>query len=203
MRSGLVKHQCRTYKSSITVERCKGKQVILRVMLFMGVVLLSGLHGGESGAQETVYRLDSGDEVRITVFGHEDLSGEYIIGGDGAISFPLVGQVQAKDVSARELEAAIVSALKPAYLKNPSVSIEVLTYRPFYILGEVNSPGSYSYVSGMKVVNAVALGGGYTYRAKESKVFIDRSGDEGKRIVASPDTPVFPGDIIHVPERFF
>lgn len=154
-------------------------------------------------ADEQAYRLDTDDEVRITVFGHEDLSGQFVISGEGSLSFPLVGQIGAKGLTARELEVAVVDALKPDYLKNPSVNVEILTYRPFYILGEVNSPGSYAYVSGMKVINAVALGGGYTYRAKQNKVLIDRAGDESRRVEASPETPVYPGDIIRVPERFF
>jgi len=150
---------------------------------------------------EMEYRLGAGDRVRITIFGQEDLSGEFEVGSEGNISFPLVGEIKAGDSTLRELEIAIVDKLKPDYLKSPRVSIEVLNYRPFYIIGEVNKPGSYPYVTGMRVVNAVALAGGYTYRARESKVAITRV--DGQRLQATPDTIVLPGDIIEIPERFF
>ena len=84
------------------------------------------------------------------------------------------------------------------------MSVDVLTYRPFYIIGEVKTPGSYPYVSGMTVLNAVALAGGYTYRAKTKAVLITRpDGTDKTEIKADPDTPVMPGDVIEVPERFF
>ena len=103
-----------------------------------------------------------------------------------------------------ELERAIVRRLKPDYLKNPRVSVEVLNFRPFFIIGEVNKPGSYPYQHGMTVVNAVALAGGYTYRARKNKVLIKRSGSEGgKEKKADENTTVLPGDVIRVPERFF
>jgi polysaccharide export outer membrane protein len=94
--------------------------------------------------------------------------------------------------------------LKPDYLKDPSVSVDVLNYRPFYIFGEVNNPGSYAYVNGMTVVNAIAMAGGFTYRAKKSRVEITRANDPSKTPKeGNPDTPVLPGDVIEVPERFF
>ncbi len=149
------------------------------------------------------YRLGPGDELKITVFNHPDLSSEMTVGGDGMISILLIGDIKASNLTPFELEKAIVAALKPDYLRNPSVSVEVLNHRPFYILGEVRAPGAYNFVSGMKVINAVVLAGGYTYRAKKSKVYIDRGGDESERVSASPETFVLPGDIIRVPERFF
>lgn len=150
------------------------------------------------------YRTGAGDRLRVTVFGHEDLSGEFQVDGAGFISIPLIGNVKAGDRTASELGDAIVNKLAPDYLKNPRVSVEVLNYRPFYILGEVNNPGSYPYVSGMTVVNAIALGGGYTYRGRENKVFIIRADDpERTKQPANHDTVVLPGDVIEVPERFF
>ena len=101
-----------------------------------------------------------------------------------------------------ELESAIVAKLKPDYLKNPQLSIEVINYRPFYIIGEVKSPGSYAYVSGMRVVNAVAMAGGFSYRARENQLWITRAGS-GKKEAADQNSPVLPGDVIEVPERFF
>lgn len=150
------------------------------------------------------YRLGSGDEVRVTVFGQNDLSGEFTVDGTGNVSLPLVGNVAAGGKTLREFERNIIRALKPDYLKNPRVSAEVLNYRPFYIIGEVKKPGSYPYVSGMSVVNAVALAGGYTYRARENRLLIIRATDkERAKQPANHDTAVLPGDVIEVPERFF
>jgi polysaccharide export outer membrane protein len=151
------------------------------------------------------YRLGSGDRVHIIVFGQDELTGEYQVDGSGKLSFPLVGEIQAGGLTARELERAIRSALSPEYLKDPKVSAEVMAYRPFYILGEVKTPGSYSYVSGMTIINAVALAGGFTPRAKENNFDLARMGKDGRRakVDASQDTPVQPGDVITVRERWF
>lgn len=159
---------------------------------------------GDSAQGELAYRLGSGDQVRVTVFGHRDLSGEFHVDGSGMVAMPLIDGVRADGLTLDEFETAIADKLKPDYLKNPRVSVDVLNYRPFYILGEVKNPGSYPFVNGMTVVNAVALAGGFTYRAQEKSMFITRGGDKdrGKEKVA-PDAQVLPGDIIEVPERFF
>lgn len=126
------------------------------------------------------YTMGSGDEVRVTVFGHADLSGKFQVDGAGTIALPLVGKVEVGGKTAGEAETAIVAALQPDYLKKPQVSVEILTYRPFYILGEVMKPGSYAYVNGMTVVNAIDLGAGYTRRARENNFYITRAGDSKK-----------------------
>ena len=154
--------------------------------------------------QDLEYTLGSGDKLRATVFGHPDLSGQFLVDGSGKISFPLIGDVEAGGHTVRELEQVIVDKLKPDYLKNPNVSVEVLNYRPFYIIGEVKNPGSYPYVNGMVIINAVALAGGYTYRAREDRLYITRAKDpERKKQSVDQETVVFPGDVIEVPERFF
>ena len=154
---------------------------------------------------DQAYRLGSGDRVRITVYGQPELTGEYQVDGTGQLAFPLIGQVQAGGLTGQGLEKALVDKLKPDYLKNPSVSVEVLTYRPFYIVGEVKQPGSYPYVTGMSVINAIALAGGFTYRARESSFYLSRTGPNGEktRLDATPETPVMPGDVITVRERYF
>lgn len=160
----------------------------------------------QTGGEATVagYELGPGDQVRITVFRHEDLSGEFEVDGEGFFALPLVGEIMTAGLSARQLENEIEIRLKSGgYLVDPQVSIEVLNYRPFYIIGEVNSPGSYQYVNGMTVINAVALAGGFSYRADQDDIVISRGGSNGPRIDALPDTAVLPGDIIEVPERFF
>ncbi|HLI14225.1 MAG TPA: polysaccharide biosynthesis/export family protein [Alphaproteobacteria bacterium] len=157
------------------------------------------------GQQVPGYRLGSGDHVQITVFGQKDLTGEYLVDGTGMLSFPLVGQVKAGGLTADELASELISKLQPNYLKDPKVSVQVLTYRPFYIVGEVRTPGSYAYVSGMTVINAVALAGGFTYRARDDSFYVTRSEKDGRKVKidAAPDTPVQPGDVITVRERFF
>ena len=117
------------------------------------------------------YRLGPGDQVRLTVFRHEDLSGEFEVDGEGFLAMPLVGEILGAGLTARQLESEIETRLKDGgYLVNPQVSIEVLNYRPFYIIGEVNNPGSYQYVNGMNVINAVALAGGFSYRADQDDI---------------------------------
>jgi polysaccharide biosynthesis/export protein VpsN len=169
--------------------------------MLAALVLLAVSFGPAGAVQPAGYRLGSGDEVKVTVFNHADLSGQFTVSGEGMLSLPLVGNVEAGGLTPDQVEAKIKQALEPDYLKNASVSVEVLNYRPFYILGEVNKPGSYPYVAGMRVVNAVALSGGYTVRASQGKIFIERGGQ--KKIPADPQTVVLPGDIVHVPERFF
>ena len=150
------------------------------------------------------YRLGAGDRTRVNVFGHEDLSGEFAIDGAGRMSLPLIGVVEANGLTTKELAALIVERLKPDYLRNPRVSVDVVEYRPFYIIGEVRNPGSYPFVSNMTVVNAIAVAGGYTYRASKKKMTVIRADDPQKtRQRVTEDARIYPGDVIEVPERFF
>lgn len=150
------------------------------------------------------YHLGSGDKVRVITFGETSLSGEFFVGGSGKISMPLIGELPAAGLTARDFQASVEQALKEGYLKEPRVSVEILNYRPFYILGEVEKPGTYPYTTDLNVVNAVATAGGFTYRANKKQVFIKRQ-DSGKEEDYSLDsnTPVAPGDTIRIGERFF
>ncbi len=150
------------------------------------------------------YQLGSGDQIRVTVYGEEDLSGEFELDGEGTISLPLIGAITVGNRSLSDAESLITAQLADGFLVNPRVNIEVLNYRPFYILGEVQDPGSYPYVSGMTVLNAVALASGFTYRASESKIEVTRRVDGVEQKMRIELTAaVLPGDIIRVPERFF
>ncbi len=149
------------------------------------------------------YTLDSGDRLRVVVFRHEDLSGEFEVDGTGTFAMPLIGEVAAAGLSTRQLEGRIAERLRDGYLVDPQISIEILNFRPFFILGEVNQPGQYPYASGMSVINAVALAGGFTFRARENAIAVQRGGSGAPQVVVTPDTPILPGDIIRVPERFF
>lgn len=150
------------------------------------------------------YKLGPGDQVHIVVFNQQSLTGDYQVDGSGKMAFPLIGTVQAGGKTANQLEKDIAGKLSPDYLKDPNITVEVLKYRPFYIVGEVKNPGSYPYVDGMSVINAVALAGGFTYRAKEDDFFIRRNEDPNKqKEEAHQNTPVAPGDVIIVRERYF
>lgn len=156
-----------------------------------------------AGAAED-YRLGAGDHIRVTVFGHEDLSGEFTISETGTVALPLAGTLAFGGLRVDEAERAAVAALKPDYLRNPRVSIEVVKYRPFYIIGEVNEPGAYTYIAGMTVNEAVALAGGFTYRARETHVNVIRATDPKRTEQSIPATdPVLPGDVVKVLERLF
>lgn len=159
----------------------------------------------KSATPETgAYKLDTGDKVKVTVYGEDDLSGEFEVDGSGNVRLPLIGQVKAAGLSVRDFEASVAAALSKGYLVNPKVSVEVATYRPFTILGEVNKPGEYPYEAGMTVLNAVALGGGYTYRADEDEVYIRRKGSTQEvELPADDRTLVYPGDTVRVDERIF
>lgn len=152
----------------------------------------------------SAYKLDTGDKVKVTVYGEDDLSGEFDVDGSGFVRLPLIGQVRAAGLSLKEFESAIEAKLSAGYLVNPKVSAEVTNYRPFTILGEVNKPGEYPYENDMTVLNAVALGGGYTYRADKDDVYIRRKGSSTEAKMPADDrTLVFPGDTVRVDERIF
>jgi polysaccharide export outer membrane protein len=170
---------------------------------FCAIIFICLLGSSPAVSQGYEYSLGTGDRLRVTVFRHENLSGEFEVDSSGRITLPLIGDLLVVNRSLDNVEQLVVSALKPNYLKNPQVSIEIINYRPFYIIGEVASPGSYPYVGGMRVITAVAMAGGFTYRAKEEDVLITRTKGNGKQERAGQGTPVFPGDVIEVSERFF
>jgi len=154
-----------------------------------------------SGAE---YELGAQDEVRITVFGEPELSGEFVIGSNGKISMPLIGEVTAAGLSVTQFQTQTENLLRNGYLLDPKVSAEVLNYRPFFILGEVNSPGQYPYANGLTVVNAIATAGGFTYRGNSRDVMIKSPDAPGEvRVKLSPGLAVRPGDTIRVLERIF
>jgi polysaccharide export outer membrane protein len=151
----------------------------------------------------TSYRLGSGDRLKVTVFRHEDLSGEFALDGAGNFAMPLIGQIDAYGLTTREVEQRIQEKLSDGYLVDPQVAVEVLNYRPFYILGEVKAPGAYPYVNGMTVLNAVALAGGFSYRAQQDDFLLQRGGSNSGSTEVAGDAALLPGDIVTVQERFF
>ena len=173
--------------------------------LFFPLLLILAIFGSAAQAASvatSAYRLGSGDKIKVTVFGHVDMSGEFSVAGKGFVSLPFIGRVKVGGKTISEFERLIVRRLTPDYLKNPRVSVEVLNFRPFDIIGEVTKPGSYPYRSGMTAINAVAMAGGFTYRAKENGFRIKRAGS-GVTEKAQRNTVVMPGDVIEVLERWF
>lgn len=150
------------------------------------------------------YMLGPNDRVRVKVYGEPDIGGEYEVDSTGQISVPLAGHIMAQGLTTKELERSIAAALAKGIVRNPRVNVEVALYRPYYILGEVKKGGEYPYRLGLTVLDAVASAGGFTYRANENKVFLRRSGGRAEEVY-SLDTPVpvFPGDNIRIPERYF
>lgn len=156
------------------------------------------------GSSNNTYTLGSGDVIKITIFDQEDMSGEYRVNGNGDISLPLIGTIQVKGLALAHIETTLINKLKPDYLLNPRISLQVMNFRPFYILGKVVDPKSYQYVDGMTYLNAIAIAGGYTYRAKRDFVYVVRGNDSARNeIRLRINTKVMPGDTIRVDERFF
>ncbi len=138
------------------------------------------------------------------MFGETDLSGEFVIDGSGFARLPLIGQIHAAGTTSQQLEAMIGSALSQGYLKSPRVSVEVTTYRPFYIIGAVNRPGQYPYIDHMNALNAIALAGGFTNGAVESVLFVRREGSNQEvEVPADRTTEIYPGDVVKVHTTFF
>ena len=155
-------------------------------------------------ALQEPYTLDSGDQIRITVFNQDDLTNTYMVDKGGHVAFPLIGAVAARGKTPKQLEQKIASGLRQGFLRNPDVSVEVSTYRPFFIMGEVGTSGQYTYVPGMTIQNAVAIAGGFTARAEQSDADVTRhiNGEIITGRVPLSD-PILPGDTISVRERLF
>lgn len=150
------------------------------------------------------YKLGPNDRTRIIVFGQPSLTGEFVLDGNGVLAFPLVGNINAKGMTPSQLQQTIAQKLDTDWIKNPSVSVEVSTRRPFYVVGEVQKPGSYPYVTDMNVLNAIATAGGETYRANMHDFWIKRK-QSGRivRVEANQESTLQPGDTVVVRERYF
>jgi protein involved in polysaccharide export with SLBB domain len=185
----------------------------VRSLASIGLMMLAFVSLGGNVAAQTAadpsatpapYRLGSGDKLQIAVYGEQELTGEQFVGPDGSVTLPLIGRVVAKGRTAAEVSEDIRARLADGFVQNPSVAVTIVAYRPFYILGEVNSPGQYEYAQGMTVLSAVARAGGFTYRAKKSEVFVKREGDPREyHVRVTNDLLIQPGDTIRVGERYF
>lgn len=187
-------------------------QRTLQLFAILGAMLL-GLSAcaastppiAESTSDAPSYRIGAGDRLKVTVFGEESLSNEYVVTSVGDIAFPLLGAVPVEGKTVEQSAAELTQRLANGYLNDPRVSMEVLNYRPFYILGEVSNSGEFAYRANLTATQAIALAGGYSYRADKSKVFIRRAGEtEERTYILRPDQPVWvqPGDTVRIGERF-
>lgn len=187
----------------------------LRPLLVLAGLMLALLAGACSGGRSSTsaagesaqavpeYRLQTGDELAIAVFGQPDLSGKFAIDGAGNLSLPLVGTVHAEGQTQPGLQDSLVEALK-AFLVSPKVTVQVTVFRPFYILGEVNKPGSYPFNAGITVRQAVATAGGYTKRARTGTVEVFHAGQTDKDATEAPEDYLLqPGDTVQVGKRLF
>jgi polysaccharide export outer membrane protein len=155
-------------------------------------------------APETEYRLGPGDRVHVDVFGEPDMSGDYDVDSVGMLPLKLIGRIEARGQTGHDLDLVIERRLADGYLQNPHVSVSVIAYRPFYVLGEVQKPGPYPYVVGMTVAHAVAIAGGYTYRASKSSITVQHFDDPGaQQDPVDEASPVLPGDLVRISERMF
>ncbi len=155
-------------------------------------------------ARNADYRLDSGDRLRIVVYGQDGLTNTYAVSAGGTITMPLIGSVQARGLTPAQLASRVSDRLRNGFIREPHVAAEVEAYRPFFILGEVAAPGQYPYVPNMTAESAVAIAGGFSPRARRDTVTIDHTTSAGTvRAVVPPATPINPGDTVVVGERWF
>ena len=155
-------------------------------------------------AYDAGYRLDAGDKLRVVVYGQEGLTNSYAIDAGGSITMPLIGSVPARGRTPAGLAAEISGKLRNGYIRDPSVAVEIESYRPFFILGEVAAPGQYPYVPNMSVESAVAIAGGFSPRARRDRVTVTHTDGSGSsRYVVPLGTPLGPGDTVFVHERWF
>ncbi len=154
--------------------------------------------------QQITYTLDSGDRLRVVVFGQDGLTNSYVVDASGDIAMPLIGSVEARGLTTDQLSRRIADLLRQGYVRDPHVAVEVEAYRPFFILGEVTQPGQYPYVANMTVETAVAIAGGFTPRGYKKDVIISRNyGGQTYRFKTPITAQVDPGDTIQVQERWF
>lgn len=186
-------------------------RLIAFLAAFLSLALASCSGGGDLPratpiAADAPYTLGAGDKLRIIVFGEETLTGEYRVTGAGDVSFPLIGNIKVEGRTIEDLQADLTTRLGSGYLADPRVSAEIIDYRPYYILGEVNRPGQYDYSVGLTIEQAIAAAGGFTYRANSNRVFLKRATQTRESIVDLDGNSAFlvrPGDTIRVGERFF
>jgi len=181
---------------------------------FYGVLLLCGLAacasqdpypvGTAPAGPDQSYLLSTGEALTVTTYGEQSLTVDFTIGTNGKLPFPLIGDIEAAGKTPKQLEEGITAALADGFVLNPRVSVQVKSFKPVYVMGEVNKPGEYAYTPGMTVLAAVAKAEGFTYRAQQKRVFLKRAGQAAEtEITLTSDVVIFPGDTLRIGERYF
>ena len=171
-----------------------------------GAVVPAGLpDAGSSAGDENIdgYRLGQGDRIAIQVFDEPDLTMEAGVNTTGTISYSYLGDIRVANKTTDQIEDEITTLLSDGYLRNPSVNVSIVQFRPFFINGEVNSPGGYPYQPGLTLDRAIALAGGLTDRASTRKMFVIQAGGDQEEVKAGMSTKLAPGDIVSIKEGFF
>ena len=170
-----------------------------------GVIAPYGARGTAAAYEySSGYKVGAGDRLTIRVAGETDLTADYLVDGSGNISLPYVQTITIAGLNTSQVEQIITARLRAGYLRDPQVSVQVTTLRPFYILGEVGTAGSFSYQPGITVQSAIAIAGGYGPRADQGMVLITRANAKGTATHKVPvTTQIYPGDIVYVRERWF
>ena len=177
------------------------KQYLVSLIALLMLITLASPVYSQALSQ---YRLGADDEISVNVFNEPDLSlAKTRVAANGAISMPLIGQVQVKGLTIDEVESKITALYLGDYLKKPDVTVAIVEYRQFYVNGEVDKPGGYSYREGMTIQRAVSLAGGFTERAARNKIKLMRENNPNNVTNVDLNTPVLPGDVITVEESFF
>ena len=202
----------------LLIQNAASMYFMIAKYLRLAIVLLTGLQvsgcytdygpvevGTPMSPAGVATHLQAGNKLKVTIYGEETLSGEYDINPSGSVSMPLVGAIRAAGRARSELERDIANRYRSGgFLQDPKVTVAVAQFRPFYILGEATNPGEYPFRSGLNVHSAVAMAGGFTYRASRSAVLIRHAGDEvWREYPLTEPVQIEPGDLIRVPERYF
>jgi polysaccharide export outer membrane protein len=222
-------HQTVSQQSSVLCfqKRCVGGKMNLRFdattmnkgVIVVALLLLGPMVAGCDGARGTIakaeaampvsnsaaYHLTTGDKIKVTVYNEQDLTGEFQVNDAGNVSFPLAGDIPASGATVSEFERRLTAKLRKGLVRNPRVSVEVSSYRPFNVIGEVKNAGQYPYRPGLTLNDAVAMAGGFTYRANQHTAYIRRADATGEKTVHTDNEQmvVAPGDNIRIPERYF
>jgi polysaccharide export outer membrane protein len=179
--------------------------LLLTCALPVGACMPTTLHMGPlDGAPDGPYLLSSGDRLRIGVFGQDNLAGIHTVDGEGYVSMPLVGPLRVAGGTTGDAARSIAAKLRNGYVREPNVTVEIDAHRPFFILGEVLTPGQFPYAPGMSIQTAVAIAGGFTPRANQTYAVITRPRRDGPITADVPITyPMKPGDTVVIKERWF
>lgn len=186
----------------------------LTLILTLGLVAASlssctpgiGSYAPQNDGNLPAYHLSAGDKIGLTIYGEPELSGEFIVTPEGFIHLPLIGSIKVLDNTLEQAKHRIVEAYQDGYLIDPDITLALITARPFYILGEVNSPGAYEWAPNLNILKAAAMAGGFTIRANQKSFDLVRGETEhaaGIKAKSRLSTLVQPGDVVYVSERYF